>query len=55
MAFESSPDVKFENGHVLYIDIVGYSKLRISEQSALRENRRLVSAEIGEQVKKVTQ
>jgi hypothetical protein len=30
---ESSPDVKFEIGHVLFIDIVGYSKLLIHEQS----------------------
>ena len=29
----SSLDVKFEIGHVLFIDIVGYSKLLISEQS----------------------
>src|SRR4051794_3796240 len=27
------PDVKFEIGHVLFIDIVGYSKLLINEQS----------------------
>src|SRR5436853_7014259 len=33
MASESSPDVKFEIGHVLFIDIVGYSKLLINEQS----------------------
>src|SRR3989440_9087470 len=30
---EHSSDVKFEIGHVLFIDIVGYSKLLISEQS----------------------
>src|SRR5947208_5662050 len=30
---ESSSDVKFEIGLVLFIDIVGYSKLRINEQS----------------------
>ena len=30
---ESSPDVRFEIGHVLFIDIVGYSKLLINEQS----------------------
>ena len=30
---KSSPDVKFEIGHVLFIDIVGYSKLLINEQS----------------------
>ena len=33
MASESSLDVKFEIGHVLFIDIVGYSKLLINEQS----------------------
>jgi TolB-like protein/Flp pilus assembly protein TadD len=32
MAPESGSDVKFEIGHVLFIDIVGYSKLRIDEQ-----------------------
>src|SRR6201982_4133411 len=30
---QSSSDVKFEIGHVLFIDIVGYSKLMINEQS----------------------
>src|ERR1700739_2528579 len=34
MSAESSSDVKFEIGHVLFIDIVGYSKLLINEQSA---------------------
>src|SRR6266853_6675486 len=33
MSAESAPDVKFEIGHVLFIDIVGYSKLLIHEQS----------------------
>ena len=33
MAHESASDVKFEIGHVLFIDIVGYSKLLINEQS----------------------
>src|SRR5438046_821243 len=28
------PEVKFEIGHVLFIDIVGYSKLLLTEQSA---------------------
>jgi TolB-like protein len=32
MAPERSSDVKFEIGHVLFIDIVGYSKLLINEQ-----------------------
>src|SRR5580704_16859278 len=30
---QSSSDVKFEIGHVLFIDLVGYSKLLITEQS----------------------
>src|SRR2546421_817239 len=33
MTSERSPDVKFEIGHVLFIDIIGYSKLLITEQS----------------------
>ena len=35
MPSEHSSDVKFEIGHVLFIDIVGYSKLLITEQSEL--------------------
>ena len=34
MPTESSPDVKFEIGHVLFIDIVGYSNLLITQQTA---------------------
>jgi hypothetical protein len=33
MPSASSSDVKLEIGHVLFIDIVGYSKLLITEQS----------------------
>src|SRR6201997_1499080 len=33
MPAERSSDVKFEIGHVLFIDIVGYSKLLINEQT----------------------
>ena len=33
MPTEQPADVKFEIGHVLFIDIVGYSKLLITEQS----------------------
>src|SRR6201997_2401022 len=33
MSAESSSELKFEIGHVLFIDIVGYSKLLITEQS----------------------
>jgi hypothetical protein len=33
MPSEQFSDVKFEIGHVLFIDIVGYSKLLITEQS----------------------
>jgi tetratricopeptide (TPR) repeat protein len=32
MSAESSSDLKFEIGHVLFIDIVGYSKLLLDEQ-----------------------
>src|SRR5436190_921655 len=35
MSADSSSDVKFEIGHVLFIDIVGYSKGLINEQSEL--------------------
>jgi adenylate cyclase len=31
--FEQSSDIKFEIGHVLFVDIVSYSKLLINEQS----------------------
>jgi hypothetical protein len=34
MPLASSSDVKFEIGHVLFIDIVGYSKGLINEQRA---------------------
>ena len=34
MSAERSSDVKFEIGHVLFIDIVGYSKLSVNEQYA---------------------
>ena len=33
MSSEHSSDVKFEIGHVLFIDIVGYSKMFITDQS----------------------
>ena len=35
MSEEAATDPKFEIGHVLFIDIVGYSKLLIGEQSEL--------------------
>src|SRR5437773_7596783 len=42
MPSESSSDVKFEIGHVLFIDIVGYSKLLINEQSEQIETLRKI-------------
>src|SRR5499427_9621803 len=33
MSVELASDIKFEIGHVLFIDIVGYSKLLINQQS----------------------
>src|SRR5436305_2120546 len=45
MPSESKSDVKFEIGHVLFIDIVGYSKLLIHEQSEqLQKLREIVRA-----------
>src|SRR5437773_976766 len=45
MPAESASDVKFEIGHVLFIDIVGYSKLLIHEQSEqLQELREIARA-----------
>ncbi|HVI82033.1 MAG TPA: hypothetical protein VM717_04755 [Chthoniobacterales bacterium] len=42
MAADSASELRFQIGHVLFIDIVGYSKLLINEQSEqmqkLREN-----------------
>jgi hypothetical protein len=42
---ELASDVKLEIGHVLFIDIVGYSKLLIHEQSEqLQKLREIVRA-----------
>ena len=35
MPAQPSSDLKFEIGHVLFIDVVGYSRLLINEQSEL--------------------
>lgn len=37
MAAESRPDVQLEIGHVLYMDVVGYSKLLLNEQRSVQE------------------
>src|SRR5689334_22544377 len=42
MPSDSSSEVKFEIGHVLFIDIVGYSKLLINEQSAQLETLKAI-------------
>src|SRR5436190_22972175 len=42
MSFEQSAEVKFEIGHVLFIDIVGYSKLLINQQSEQLETLRKI-------------
>jgi len=44
----SPSDVKFEIGHVLFIDIVGYSKLNIHEQSAQLETLKQIVRETGQ-------
>src|SRR6266480_4153288 len=44
MSADATIDPKFEIGHVLFIDIVGYSKLLIGEQSELvRELKEVVA------------
>jgi TolB-like protein/class 3 adenylate cyclase/Flp pilus assembly protein TadD len=44
MPLEPASDVKFEICHVLFMDVVGYSKLRINQQSELlRELNEIVS------------
>jgi class 3 adenylate cyclase len=44
MPAESTSDPKFEIGHVLFIDIVGYSKLLINDQTELiRQLNEIVS------------
>ena len=42
MASERSSDVKFEIGHILFIDIVGYSRLLIHEQTERLETLKQV-------------
>src|SRR5215469_4003639 len=42
MISNSSPELKLEIGHVLYIDIVGYSKLNIHEQSEQLETLKTI-------------
>jgi class 3 adenylate cyclase len=45
MATHSQSDLQFEIGHVLFIDIAGYSKLLINEQSELiRQLKQVVRA-----------
>jgi TolB-like protein/Tfp pilus assembly protein PilF len=43
MASESASDVKLEIGHVLFVDIVGYSKLLIHEQAEQLEKLRKIA------------
>jgi TolB-like protein len=43
MAAPSTPDVRLEIGHVLFIDIVGYSKLLIHEQTEQLEKLRTIA------------
>jgi len=45
MISDSPSDVKLEIGHVLFIDIVGYSKLLMNEQSEqIRKLKEIVRA-----------
>ena len=38
MATDATKEIQFEIGHVLFIDIVGYSKLSVDEQHAAWKN-----------------
>src|ERR671930_362377 len=42
MSADTASEVKFEIGHVLYIDIVGYSNLLITRQSEQLETLRTI-------------
>src|SRR5437763_16973808 len=42
MAADATKEIQFEIGHVLFIDIVGYSKLLINEQSEQIERLRKI-------------
>ncbi len=44
MPVDATIDPKFDIGHVLFIDIVGYSKLLIGEQSGDRARGEELSA-----------
>jgi hypothetical protein len=49
MAADSSSDIRFEIGHVLFIDIVGYSKLLINDyatDAVAKPNAEAVLAQI---------
>ncbi len=37
MSTDSAPDVQLEIGHVLFMDVVGYSKLLINDQRELQQ------------------
>jgi tetratricopeptide (TPR) repeat protein len=47
MSSEPASDLKFEIGHVLFIDIVGYSKLLITKQSEQIQKLRQIVREQG--------
>ena len=45
MATDATKEIQFEIGHVLFIDIVGYSKLSVNEQhGAVEELNQIVRA-----------
>jgi hypothetical protein len=45
MAADSASELRFQIGHVLFIDIVGYSKLLINEQSEQMQKLREIQRE----------
>jgi hypothetical protein len=44
MGTDAEPHVQLEIGHVLFIDVVGYSKLLLDEQRELQQQTQVVRA-----------
>ena len=44
MGTDAEPSVQLEIGHVLFIDVVGYSKLLLDEQRELQQQTQVVRA-----------
>jgi len=53
LAADAAKEIQFEIGHVLFIDIVGYSKLSVNEQRrAVEELNRIGRADVQRALRK---